>query len=94
MSSSVAACSSVSSHLPNKLRTARNMAAASSWVIGSGRKAVTAVSTGCRASMAFLHMAVYKPNNAIWQIAMQGMSVWQLRSLRYRSAQRAGSCSG
>lgn len=67
MSSRVAACSSVSSHLLNRLRTARNMAAASSCVIGSGRKAVTAVSTGCKASMTFLHIAPYISANAIWQ---------------------------
>src|SRR3546814_19760361 len=62
---------SVSSHLPKRLRTALNIAAASSWVIGSGRNAGAAVSTGCKASMASLHMALYIPLVAIWQYVSQ-----------------------
>src|SRR3546814_3857799 len=57
--------------ISKRLRTALNIAAASSWVIGSGRNAGAAVSTGCKASMASLHMALYIPLVAIWQYVSQ-----------------------
>src|SRR5436305_1293507 len=67
MSSKVAACSSVTPHLPNRLSVARNIASPSSCVIGSARNAWGAVSTGCNANMVNLHMASYMGCQAIWQ---------------------------